>query len=110
MGFLEIVILLIGSYNSKNRPIIKTLSVLDNLGIDARIWHVFEQSNFNVKAIIDEIVRIALVHTKTRREILLDILNSVFMNIKINVVVNGTDELFGVRNVTNNCFCPIFPL
>ncbi|MCK4849590.1 MAG: hypothetical protein KAT16_11210, partial [Candidatus Heimdallarchaeota archaeon] len=101
MGLIEIIISIICRSNNKNKPIIKALTVLNNLGIDARIWHIFERSNFEVNTIINEIVRIAIVHTKINEGILLDVLKTTFRKIEFSVVVNGTDEFLGERNVVN---------
>ena len=101
IGLLKQVSSIISQNFTKNTPVIKALLVLDKLGIDARIWYVFEQSNFDARAIITEIIRIARIHTKIDENILLNVLTAIFAEIEFSVSVYGSDMSSGVRDVIN---------
>jgi hypothetical protein len=84
------------------KSVTKALSTLNNLGIDGRLWHVFERASFDVNTLIKEIVRLSKIHTNIEETVLLHNLMSVFKNIRCRVVIKGVNESPSIKNIINS--------
>ncbi len=101
MGLAGILLAINNSIGLESNGMTKYLSTLDNLGIDTRLWYIFEQSNFKVEALIFEMGRIGKIYFDFNEQYFLSALTVIFSKIKVAVVVNGNNEKTGSRYVKN---------